>query len=97
MLKARFPILKTMPFYPLIKQRFIVLAACAVHNFIKKFGQGDGLFRDADLGRMDNEHEELDVPSSQNFERGVQGRRRMGIVRDDVCKRMASHYNLPSV
>lgn len=40
-LKARFPILKTMPSYPLRKQGFIVIAACAVYNFIRKYVQRD--------------------------------------------------------
>lgn len=86
MLKARFPILKTTSSYPLIKQRFIVFAACAVHNFIRKFDQEDWLFRDVDLGRMDNENEELDVPSVQNFKRVVRGRREMGTVSDDIFR-----------
>lgn len=94
-LKARFPILKTMPSFPLPKQRFIVIASCAVHNFIRKFSQGDWIFRDAELGRLDNEIEETDIPSSQNIERGARARREMGIVRDEICKRVTAHYNRP--
>ncbi|KAI3894411.1 hypothetical protein MKX03_016917 [Papaver bracteatum] len=43
-LKARFPILKMMPSYSLRKQRNIVIAACAIHNFIRRHAMEDDLF-----------------------------------------------------
>ncbi|KAI3877984.1 hypothetical protein MKX03_027162 [Papaver bracteatum] len=43
-LKARFPILKMMPSYSLHKQINIVIAACAIHNFIRIHAMEDDLF-----------------------------------------------------
>lgn len=53
-LKAIFPILEIMPFYPLDKQRFIIIPACAVNKFIRKRSHRDYLFIDAKLGKLDN-------------------------------------------
>ncbi|CAN1185624.1 hypothetical protein LINPERPRIM_LOCUS38899 [Linum perenne] len=43
-LKRRWPILKTMCSYSFRKQTDIVLACCAIHNFIQMHAQGDSLF-----------------------------------------------------
>ncbi|XP_038699618.1 uncharacterized protein LOC119996910 [Tripterygium wilfordii] len=43
-LKARFPILKLMPPYPPTRQRLIVVACCAIHNFLRQRTQQDHLF-----------------------------------------------------
>lgn len=43
-LKARFPILKRMPSFPLIKQRDITIVCFAIHNFIRKEGLSDEFF-----------------------------------------------------
>ena len=43
-LKARFPILKRMAPYPFPVQRSIVVAAMAMHNFIRKEDMEDQLF-----------------------------------------------------
>lgn len=34
-----------------------------IHNIIRKYDKGDLLFRDAELGRIDNRLKENDVPS----------------------------------
>ncbi|CAN0918698.1 hypothetical protein LINGRAHAP2_LOCUS31019 [Linum grandiflorum] len=51
-LKARFPILKFMRSYSFRKQTQIVIACCAIHNFITMYAQGDQLF---------NEYEEFNT------------------------------------
>ncbi|GKA66065.1 hypothetical protein Tco_0765873 [Tanacetum coccineum] len=43
-LKARFPILKSMPKFPLVKQREITIACFAIHTFIRKEGLSDDFF-----------------------------------------------------
>ncbi|XP_059670782.1 uncharacterized protein LOC132316293 [Cornus florida] len=35
-LKARFPILKLMPYYKLVRQRLIITTYCTIHNFIRQ-------------------------------------------------------------
>ncbi|GJT04002.1 putative harbinger transposase-derived nuclease domain-containing protein [Tanacetum coccineum] len=47
-LKARFPILKSMPKFPLVKQRDITIACFAIHNFIRKEGLSDDFFAQYD-------------------------------------------------
>ncbi|XP_050896851.1 uncharacterized protein LOC127103649 isoform X2 [Lathyrus oleraceus] len=44
-LKNRFPILKLMPPYKPSRQRLIVIACCAIHNYIRKWNLPDELFR----------------------------------------------------
>ncbi|XP_062118038.1 uncharacterized protein LOC133831678 [Humulus lupulus] len=44
-LKARFPILMSAPPYPLQTQVKLVVAACAIHNYIRKEEPGDWLFK----------------------------------------------------
>ncbi|XP_024634430.2 protein ALP1-like [Medicago truncatula] len=44
-LKNRFPILKLMPSYKPSRQRLIVTACCAIHNYIRKWNLPDELFR----------------------------------------------------
>ncbi|KAK1423491.1 hypothetical protein QVD17_18794 [Tagetes erecta] len=51
-LKARFPILKKMPPYPLVKQRDITIACFAIHNYIRKEGLSDDLFFQYDQPQM---------------------------------------------
>ena len=43
-LKARFPILKTMPRFPLVTQRNIDISCFALHNFIRREGLSDEYF-----------------------------------------------------
>lgn len=44
-LKARFPILMTAPPYPLPTQVKLVVAACAIHNYIRGEKRDDLIFR----------------------------------------------------
>nr|XP_023878540.1 protein ALP1-like [Quercus suber] len=44
-LKARFPILNLMPNFKPIRQRYVVIVYCALHNFIHMNNRSDELFR----------------------------------------------------
>ena len=44
-LKARFPILNLMPNFKPIRQRYVIVVCCALHNFIHMNNQSDELFR----------------------------------------------------
>lgn len=48
MLKARFPILKLAPQYAFHTQRDIVIAACVLHNLIRREEINDWLFNGTD-------------------------------------------------
>ena len=43
-LKARFPILNEMHSFSLSRQRLIVTACCALHNFIRMYNQANETF-----------------------------------------------------
>ncbi|KAK9994196.1 hypothetical protein SO802_023899 [Lithocarpus litseifolius] len=44
-LKACFPILNLMPNFKRTRQRYVIVACCALHNFIRMNNRGDELFR----------------------------------------------------
>ena len=44
-LKACFPILNLIPNFKRSRQRYVIVAYCALHNFIRMNNQGDELFR----------------------------------------------------
>lgn len=58
-LKTRFPILKLAPQYAFNTQRDIVIAACVIHNHIRREEKGDWLFKDIE-GRYVEELPDLD-------------------------------------
>lgn len=64
LLKARFPILKQMPNYKLARQSNIVLACCAIHNFIIRHQQYDDLFEEWANNEVNNDEDEDQGPSS---------------------------------
>ena len=43
-LKARFPILNLMPNFKRIRQHYVIVACCALHNFMRINNRGDELF-----------------------------------------------------
>ena len=43
-LKARFPVLTGMHFFSISRQRLIVIACCALHNFICMYNRADEMF-----------------------------------------------------
>ncbi|XP_030949419.1 uncharacterized protein LOC115973302 [Quercus lobata] len=52
-LKARFPILNLMPNFKPIRQRYVIVVCCALHNFIRMNNRSDELFRT--IGESDDE------------------------------------------
>ncbi|KAH0671438.1 hypothetical protein KY290_025877 [Solanum tuberosum] len=58
-LKTRFPILKLAPQYAFHTQRDIVIAACVIHNHIRREDKSDWLFKDIE-GRYVEELPDLD-------------------------------------
>lgn len=58
-LKTRFPILKLAPQYAFHTQRDIVIAACVIHNHIRREEKSDWLFKDVE-GRYVEELPDLD-------------------------------------
>lgn len=58
-LKTRFPILKLAPQYAFNTQRDIVIAACVIHNHIRREERSDWLFKDIE-GRSVEESPDLD-------------------------------------
>lgn len=63
-LKARFPILKTMPSYPYPTQVYIVVACMTVHNFIRQEIAADWLMRRYE----DSDYESSDESSDSSDE-----------------------------
>ncbi|ONH94136.1 hypothetical protein PRUPE_7G000100 [Prunus persica] len=53
LLKTRFPILKLAPQYAVHIQRDIVIAACVLHNYIRRMSEKDWLFFDTEKITMD--------------------------------------------
>lgn len=53
LLKTRFPILKLAPQYAVHIQRDIVIAACVLHNYIRRMSEKDWLFFNTEKITMD--------------------------------------------
>ena len=92
-LKARFPILKLMPNYPLRRQRCIPLACCTLHNFIRMEARLDTLFQEyenlnfsvVDEHVLDDAHDNgppVDLAQSNN----------MAILRDAIADKIWDDY-----
>lgn len=62
-LKVQFPILKMVVSYSLRKQTNIVIAACAIHNFIRIHAMEDDLFTEYGVDDMTIPGEEPSDPS----------------------------------
>ena len=99
-LNARFPILKQMPRYPLKTQKYIGLACCVLHNFIRKNAPWDQLFAEYEDKMIFEGHNEnatnriqYDVTSTQ--------RRHMDSKRVKIANHMWEDYrvehNMPSM
>ncbi|MCL7025981.1 hypothetical protein MKW94_003479 [Papaver nudicaule] len=100
-LKARFPILKMMPPYSLRKQRNIVIAACAIHNFIRKHAMKDDLFTEYEIDDMIVEGEgpsdltETGTYANLSASETQRRKREMDSYRDGVRLGMSMYYRLP--
>ncbi|KAK9289613.1 hypothetical protein L1049_007770 [Liquidambar formosana] len=96
-LKKRFPILKMMPSYSLKKQTRIVIAACAIHNFIRMEAQQDILFDEYDNEELVIEEEQIgsSTPNIIEMDRSSTSRREMVDIRDRITRRLARANGIP--
>ena len=102
-LKARFPIINLMPNFKPIRQRYVVIVCCALHNFIHMINRSGELFRT--IGESDGEGNATngegggDVGASTSsatqrhvLEMSTASKRAMGQVRDNITNTMWNDY-----
>ncbi|KAL4011963.1 hypothetical protein IC575_029030 [Cucumis melo] len=91
-LKARFPILKQMPPYPIKTQKYIPIACCIVHNYIRLNDRQDDLFNDFsnELMIVEDTHNLSANLQSDIIELDVsrQHLREMARARDDIANQI---------
>ncbi|CAN1142645.1 Protein ALP1-like [Linum perenne] len=87
-LKRRWPILKMMCSYSFSKQTDIVLACCALHNFIRMHAQGDTLF--AEFEESDGQAETSEFMARIEFGTSSSQVREMASKRDRIANQMWS-------
>lgn len=81
-LKERFPILKLAPQYAFHTQRDIVIAACVLHNLIRREERNDWLFNSMYIGTTDDSSgldEQPDLQSAFSFHEQMASSRRDSI------------------
>ena len=81
-LKARFPILKLMPNYPLKRQRQIPIACCVLHNFIRKEARRDRMFEEFQVEDMIIDSKNTTAP---NIDMSAKNIAQMGDIRDKIA------------
>jgi hypothetical protein len=94
-LKARFPILKLMPSYKFSTQKYIVIACCAIHNFIRMNANNDTIFEEFESVNIEVERDNAqegatttqDVVEVNIIQRQL---RQMARVRDEIAERIWS-------
>ncbi|GAB2285387.1 hypothetical protein Dimus_039701 [Dionaea muscipula] len=91
-LKARFPILKLMPNYPLIRQRQIPIACCAIHNFIRQEHALDRLFAHYSAEYMIIEDEDESIQTEDVIPFNVSQTAEMGATREAIAVQMWNDY-----
>ena len=102
-LKARFPILNLMPNFKPIRQWYVVIMCCALHNFIHMNNRSDELFRtigESDgQGSATNGEGSGDVGASTSsatqrhvVEMSSASKKAMGQLRDNVTNTMWDDY-----
>ena len=102
-LKARFPILNLMPNFKPIRQWYVVIVCCALHNFIRMNNRSDELFRT--IRESDGEGSATtsegggDIGASTSsaarrhvVEMSTTSKRAMGEVRDNITETMWNDY-----
>ena len=102
-LKARFPILNSMPNFKPLHQRYVISACCAMHNFIRMNSRSDELFHsweNADVSKgaaRNSGNGSAGASTSTTTRRHVrdmsdQAKRAMNQFRDDITDRMWTDY-----
>ncbi|CAN0925205.1 hypothetical protein LINGRAHAP2_LOCUS34622, partial [Linum grandiflorum] len=90
-LKKRFPILKNMCSYSYRKQTLIVIACCAIHNYIRMHVVDDYLFSHFEGGDDEAGTSEAAVHKVTNY--NPTQVREMAEKRDTIANQMWSDYN----
>ncbi|CAN0885139.1 hypothetical protein LINGRAHAP2_LOCUS15035 [Linum grandiflorum] len=90
-LKKRFPILKNMCSYSFRKQTLIVIACCAIHNYIRMHAQEDSLF--AQFQDCDDEAGAGEGVVRTEFSNTSTQVREMAEKRDAIANHIWSDYN----
>ena len=90
-LKARFPILKLMPSYPIRRQRLIPIACCTIHNFIRMQNGADTLFDQYGQEVMDMDEQGLRV-EQQGVDVNTNQAAEMAQVRQIIANEMWENY-----
>ncbi|KAF7822113.1 protein ALP1-like [Senna tora] len=67
-LKGHFPILTAMPSYDYKKQKYIALACCVIHNYVKIHSQGDPIFGEYGDENIELEDDHLTNEASTSHE-----------------------------
>ena len=97
LLKCRFRILKSIPCYKLSRQPRIVIACCALHNWIKVMDPSDDLFNLPTHLLLEDDHgdDEVEAESSDKDERSdtvenlsTLGAQAMAAFKDNIAQAM---------
>ena len=101
-LKARFPILRFMTNFSLVRQREIAMCCCVLHNFIKLHNRDDPLFQrfgvDGVMPPPDSDDEDNTASSSGTAANphgyGGNDENLANSMRDHIMIQMYLHYNM---
>ncbi|KAL5564355.1 hypothetical protein UlMin_027519 [Ulmus minor] len=101
-LKARFPILRFMTNFSLVRQREIAMCCCVLHNFIKLHNRDDPLFQrfgvDGVMPPPDSDDEDNTASSSGTAANphgyGGNDENLANFMRDHIMIQMYLHYNM---
>ncbi|XP_021802283.1 uncharacterized protein LOC110746375 [Prunus avium] len=91
-LKARFPILKLMPNYPIRKQRRIPVACCTVHNFIRMQSRNDIIFHQYQANDLQVVDEESSEVNQEHIHLHEDNANEMSDARDQIAGAMWMDY-----
>ncbi|XP_030537295.1 uncharacterized protein LOC115745831 [Rhodamnia argentea] len=92
-LKKRFFILQHIPSFPIPKQALIVIACCALHNYIRdqdRIDRNFSVYGDPDYAYISTEEEVVDGVSD------VQASE-MNVLRKSIANKMAMDCNMPQI
>ncbi|XP_010266890.1 PREDICTED: uncharacterized protein LOC104604295 isoform X2 [Nelumbo nucifera] len=94
-LKGKFPILKNMPCYDLLLQRFIVMACFITYNFIRREACKDvHLNIWAEEQMVDNEDDEVNGDGGHDGEHASSSNSQINLVRDQIANELWERYQM---
>ncbi|KAL3720411.1 hypothetical protein ACJRO7_005259 [Eucalyptus globulus] len=92
-LKNRFTILRHMPPFTMKKQALIVIACCALHNYIRDQDRMDKNFSQYGDPEYPYGTTEVDVVDDTSNEEAIE----INILRTSIANQMARDYNMPEI